>query len=49
MGVIKEENNKGLLDTIHKCVMCNAAAYEVGEKEYSCTECECTWKVLDAV
>jgi|AntAceMinimDraft_8_1070364.scaffolds.fasta_scaffold685957_2 hypothetical protein len=45
MDVIKEENNEGLLDTIHKCIMCGAPAYEVAENEYACTKCECTWKV----
>jgi len=47
MTVAKEENTKGLLDTIHRCIMCDAPAYEVSENEYSCTECDCVWKVVD--
>jgi len=47
MGVIKEESNEGLLDTIHTCIMCDAPAYEVAEGKYECTECSCTWKVVD--
>ncbi len=47
MSVIKEESNEGLLDTIHKCIMCDAPAYEVAENEYKCTECDCIWKVVE--
>lgn len=37
--------NNTLLDTIHKCLRCEAPAYEVKENEYRCSECDFTWEV----
>lgn len=36
-----------LLDTIHKCLMCNETAYEYKENEYVCSDKQCnfTWMV----
>ena len=44
-----KETKKTLLDTIHKCIMCNKLAYEVGDNEYKCSNSDCkyTWKVID--
>ena len=42
-----ENVEEGLLDTLHKCIMCNATAYEVDEDRYECSECTFKWEVLN--
>lgn len=37
--------NQSLLDTLHRCLRCDAPAYEVGNEEYACSECDFTWEV----
>ena len=43
------ETKTTLLDTLHRCLMCNSVAYEVADNKYKCSnrECNCTWKVTN--
>jgi len=42
-----KEKKEGLLDTLHKCIMCNATAYEVKDDKYECSRCDFEWEVLN--
>lgn len=35
-------------DTSHRCIMCNAEAFEYEDNTYKCSDpgCEFTWKVM---
>jgi len=43
-----EKNNKGLLDTLHKCLRCNKEAFEHTVGEFKCSDKNCNfeWKVI---
>jgi len=41
-----ESTEKGLLDTLHKCIMCNSTAYKVEDGRYECSKCSFEWRVL---
>lgn len=43
----EEYKKPKMLDTLHKCLMCNAKAYEYDEGRYVCSnnDCEFTWRV----
>ena len=43
-----ENETEGLLDTIHKCLMCNSEAYDCEECEFVCSDVNCNfkWKVI---
>lgn len=42
------KHKKELIDTLHRCITCNAPAYEVGKGEYKCSvrKCGCKWRVI---
>ena len=42
-----ERTKEGLLDTLHKCIMCEAPAYEVKKDNYECSRCDFEWEVLN--
>ena len=45
---INKENEFSLLDTLHRCLRCNAEAFEYEKNKFKCNdpECEFTWKVM---
>jgi len=40
-----ETNNGTLLDTVHRCLMCNAIAYKISDGEFVCSVCGFKWTV----
>lgn len=43
-----EEKEVSLMDTLHRCLMCDSEAFEYEKNKYKCSNicCEFTWKVM---
>jgi hypothetical protein len=40
--------NSSLIDSLHRCVECNAIAVEVRPGYFKCTECPCEWEIQNS-
>jgi len=43
---IKIGPTENMTDMIHRCLNCDAVAYEVGNGKYECPVCSFTWEVV---
>ena len=41
-----DPDNVSMFDFIHRCLLCDELAEEVGPGTYSCTKCRFTWEVI---
>jgi phosphosulfolactate synthase (CoM biosynthesis protein A) len=38
---------ESMTDVIHKCLNCNAVAYEISQGKFACPDCDFTWEVVN--
>ena len=43
----KKDSVTTMSDLVHKCVSCQAVAYETSPGYYQCSECDFSWEVVD--
>jgi hypothetical protein len=44
-----KESPESMNDMVHRCLKCNALAFETGKGKFECSDCEFCWEVVEVV